>query len=126
MPRTAPPKNPPIVAFQLSSFSRRFAAATLVNSKAPPIAAVFSLVPCSSDMIHFPGAEPKTATVPPVRVKMPSAPTFCLTREFCIAEAKRPAPAVIIVTVMVRLMASFGSYTVSSEAMMTHNSAGPR
>lgn len=35
-----PAKNPPSAVFQLSSFSRRFADASLVNSYVPPIAAV--------------------------------------------------------------------------------------
>lgn len=108
MPSTAPPKNPPIAGFQLSSFSRRFAAATLVNWKTPPIAAVYSLVPCSSDPGHFPGAEPKLATVAPVRVKTPNAPMFCFVRVFCIAEVKSPAPPVINVANMVWRIASLG------------------
>lgn len=40
MPSMAPEKKPPIASLYVSFFSRRLAAAILVNSNAPPMAAV--------------------------------------------------------------------------------------
>lgn len=56
--------------------------------------------------------------VPPDRVKMPHADTFCLVRVFWTAETNVPAPPVIMVALIDWPMASFGWYTASDEAMM--------
>ena len=44
--------------------------------------------------------------VPPLRIKIPSGPMFCLVKVFWTAEAKRPIPPVIMVVLIAAEIAS--------------------
>lgn len=57
---------------------------------------------------------PKVATVPPVLVKTPQAPTFCFVKVFCMADTNAPPVPVVSVALMVLPTASRGWYESSS------------
>lgn len=114
----APDIKPPSAGLYASSFCLKFAEAFLVNSYAPPIAAVVplacvlllsQLLPVAKSMFPPPLAYvPKVAVVPPKRVNAPIAPTFCLVKVFWIVEMNAPAAAVTDVALMADPTASLG------------------
>ena len=114
----APEKKPPMAGFQLSSFSRRFAAAAFPNPKAPPDAAMVlvSAIENRRDGLH--NSTPNVAIIPPPRVNTPQAPMFSFVREVRIAETARPAVPMTNVDSIARPMASFGLYVASSSEAM--------
>lgn len=81
----------------------------------PLVSAQNSFFPKEPTLIHSLFCHPpKVATVPPVLVKTPQAPTFCFVKVFCMADTNAPPVPVVSVALMVLPTASRGWYESSS------------